>query len=152
MLNPKVIEDFLSFPTVINPSSYGQWFECYDWWLLLKFQFWKKNEVIWQIEDLTTFPFGNWGNFEYQNCREFHKLYEEFLKSVFRYEMKELWTVEFDRLFGYGFHIKLIWQVICKMSIGPKVSWVNWFRSSFLHAIWVCKVMTISGPIHPHEI
>jgi hypothetical protein len=35
MLNTKVLEDFLSFLTVINIPSYGQWFGCYDFWKLM---------------------------------------------------------------------------------------------------------------------
>jgi hypothetical protein len=85
--NTKVMEDFLCFLTVMNPSSYGRQIESYDLYKLrcvAESHLWieQDNRTIW---NLSLLPKENWKNLEYRDHRTFHNLPNEGLNSRFEF-------------------------------------------------------------------
>jgi hypothetical protein len=90
-------------------------------------------------------------NVEYTSRIVLHKIYKDFLNSIFQSRTGKLWICEVDRFSGHLFPIGLIWQVITmRISSGSRFSQFATFYLELVVCVyfnvfmqkWVCNVMT----------
>jgi hypothetical protein len=119
-------------------------------WLLKISDFWT-NKLTWLIWELSLIPSENWWNSKYQSGRGFPKLSNNWLNSIFRIKMGDLWLSEVEGIFRHDFRLSRVngWHRVFLLVVAFR--WDKDSQKSFLYAIWWYDANTTCGPIHPHR-